>query len=66
MIRGRIAAWIFDNIALPSWAAPYVCGLIIGRWPRKSSGGRDASNYGKLQRSAVLTPPEHHTQEASD
>lgn len=35
MTRGRTAAWIFDNIPLPGWAAPYVFGLIIGRWPRK-------------------------------
>lgn len=59
MIRGYIAAWIFDNVPLPSWARPYVFGLIIGRWPQKSSGGRDAFNHGNLRRSAVLAPPEH-------
>jgi hypothetical protein len=32
---GRIATWIFDNVPLPAWAAPWVFGLIVGRWPHK-------------------------------
>lgn len=34
-MTGRVAAWVFDNVPLPGWLAPYVFGLIIGRWPRK-------------------------------
>jgi hypothetical protein len=37
-MKGRIAAWVFDNIPLPAWAAPWVFGLIIGRVPRKVEG----------------------------
>ena len=32
----KIAAWVLDNIPLPSWAAPYVFGLMIGRMPHKA------------------------------
>lgn len=40
-MQGRIAAWVFDNVPIPSWAAPWVFGLIIGRVPHraKSEGG---------------------------
>jgi hypothetical protein len=34
-MKGRIAAWVFDNIPLPGWAQPWVFGMIIGRWPHK-------------------------------
>ncbi len=34
-MRGKMAAWVFDNIPLPAWAAPYVFGMIIGRWPHR-------------------------------
>jgi hypothetical protein len=34
-MRGAIAAWVFGNIPLPGFLAPYVFGLIIGRRPRK-------------------------------
>lgn len=35
-MQGRVAAWVFDNVPMPSWAAPWVFGIIIGRWPRKA------------------------------
>ena len=41
-MQGRIAAWVFDNISIPSFLQPYVFGLIIGRWPHKIEGGDDA------------------------
>ncbi len=36
MLRGTIAAWVFDNVPLPAFARPYVFGLIVGRWPHKN------------------------------
>ncbi len=35
--RGRIAAWVFDNIPVPPRFAPYLFGMIVGRWPQKIS-----------------------------
>jgi len=35
-MKGKIAAWVLDNIPLPYWAAPYVFGLMIGRMPHKA------------------------------
>ena len=34
-MKGQIAAWVFDNIPVPTWAAPWVFGLIIGRKPHR-------------------------------
>jgi hypothetical protein len=41
-MQGRIAAWVFDNITLPQWAAPWVFGLIVGRMPRNVKEKPDA------------------------
>ena len=43
-MRGAIAAWVFDNITLPQWAAPWVFGLIIGRVPHRVEEEEDADN----------------------
>lgn len=42
-MRGKIASWVFDNVPMPSFAQPYVFGLIIGRWPRKAKGDPEGS-----------------------
>lgn len=34
-MRGKIAAWVFDNIPIPGWAGPWVLGFIIGATPKK-------------------------------
>lgn len=39
-MRGRIAAWIFDTLPVPGWAAPWLFGLIIGRRPRRRDDRR--------------------------
>lgn len=41
-MRGKIAAWVFDNIPLPGWASPWVFGLIIGRRPHERAAAQDA------------------------
>lgn len=35
-MKGAVAAWVFDNVPIPTWAAPWVFGLIIGRKPHKN------------------------------
>jgi hypothetical protein len=34
-MRGKIAAWVFDNVPLPAFLAPYIFGVIVGRMPHK-------------------------------
>jgi hypothetical protein len=37
-MQGKIAAWVFDNVPLPAFLAPYLFGMIIGRCPHKRKG----------------------------
>lgn len=35
-MRGKILAWVLHNVPLGS-AAPWVFGLMVGRWPHKQN-----------------------------